>query len=80
MIFTAHLQYNYSTPEYKTSHASMNLSIYFYIYLCTVNDVRFGTKQAEKLKSCEMKEGWWMMMNDDEGWWRMNGEWWRVKD
>ena len=31
------------------------------------------TKQAEKLKSREMKdvEGCWRMMKDDEGWWRM---------
>ena len=30
-------------------------------------------KQAEKLKSREMKddEGWWRMMKDDDGWWRM---------
>ena len=35
-------------------------------------------KQAEKLKSREMKDGWWRMMNDDE-WWRMmmnDDEWW----
>ena len=35
-------------------------------------------KQAEKLKSREMKEGWWRMMKDDEGWWRMNELWWRM--
>ena len=28
-------------------------------------------QQAEKLKSQEMKEGWWRKMKDDEGWWRM---------
>ena len=40
-------------------------------------------KQAEKLKSREMKEGWWRMMKDDEGWmnydegWMKNDEgWW----
>ena len=32
-------------------------------------------KQAEKLKSREIKEGW--MKNDE---WRMNEEWWRMKD
>ena len=46
-------------------------------------------KQAEKLKSREMKEGWWRMMKDDEGWWRMmkndegwmkNDERWRMND
>ena len=31
-------------------------------------------KQAEKLKSREMKEGW--MKNDE--WWRMKKEWWRM--
>ena len=31
-------------------------------------------KQAEKLKSCEMKEGW---MKNDEGW-RMKDEWLRM--
>ena len=35
-------------------------------------------KQAEKLKSCEMKEGWWRMMKDDEGW--MKDEWRMMKD
>ena len=38
-------------------------------------------KQAEKLKSCEMKEGW---IKNDEGWlkndkgWKMNDEGWRM--
>ena len=32
-------------------------------------------KQAEKLKSCEMKEGW---MQNDEGW--MKDEGWRLND
>ena len=40
-------------------------------------------KQAEKLKSREMKEGW---MKNDEGWmkndewWMMNEEKWRMSD
>ena len=40
-------------------------------------------KQAEKLKSREMKEGW---MKSDEGWmksdegWMKNDEWWRMND
>ena len=36
-------------------------------------------KQAEKLKSREMKEGW---MKNDEGWWRMvkGGEGWMKSD
>ena len=33
-------------------------------------------KQAEKLKSREMKEGW---MKNDEGW-KMNDEGWKMKD
>ena len=46
-------------------------------------------KQAEKLKSREMKEGWiknaegwWWMIKNDEIWWRMikNEEWWRMND
>ena len=35
------------------------------------------SKQAEKLKSREMKEGW---MKNDEGWWRMNEERWNMND
>ena len=31
-------------------------------------------KQAEKLKSCKMKEGW---MKNDEGWMK-NDEWWML--
>ena len=34
-------------------------------------------EQAEKLKSCEMKERW---MKNDEEWWRMNEEGWRMRD
>ena len=34
-------------------------------------------KQAEKLKSCKMKEGW---MKNDKGWLRMNEEWRMMKD
>ena len=38
-------------------------------------------KQAEKLKSCKMKEGWrkdeWRMIKDDEGWMK-NDEGWRM--
>ena len=46
---------------------------------------QFKIKQAEKLKSREMKEGRWRMMKDDEGWmkdeWRMmKDEWWMMKD
>ena len=33
-------------------------------------------KQAEKLKSCKMKEGW---MKNDEGWMK-NDEWWMKND
>ena len=33
-------------------------------------------KQAEKLKSCEMKEGW---LKSDEGW-KKNDERWMMKD
>ena len=33
--------------------------------------LRMPSKQAEKLKSREMKEGWWRTMKDDERWWRM---------
>ena len=47
------------------------------------NNFNVVFKQAEKLKSREMKEGWWRMMRDDEGWmnydegWMMNDEgWW----
>ena len=41
-----------------------------------------STKQAEKLKSCEMKEGWmkddeWRMMNEE--WWWMNVEGWKFQ-
>ena len=40
-------------------------------------------KQAEKLKSCKMKEGWrkdeWRMIKDDEGWMK-NDERWMKKD
>ena len=36
----------------------------------------FAYKQAEKLKSREMKVEWWRMIKKDEGW-RMNDEgWW----
>ena len=35
------------------------------------------TKQAEKLKSHEKKEGW---MKNDEEWWWINEEWWRMND
>ena len=50
-------------------------------------------KQAEKIKSCKMKEAWmkndegWMKIDEgwmkiDEGWmedeWRMNEEWWMM--
>ena len=40
------------------------------------------SEQVEKLKSCEVKEGW--MMKDDEWWWRMKiyicwGVWLTVK-
>ena len=51
----------------------MYFSILTFLRECSI-------KQAEKLKSCEMKEGW---MKSDEGWiknyegWRMNDEgWW----
>ena len=40
---------------------------------------RDENKQAEKLKSREMKEGWMKndkrWMKNDEEWWRMNEEW-----
>ena len=32
-------------------------------------------KQAEKLKSCKMKEGW---MKSDEEWWKMMKDKWRM--
>ena len=41
-----------------------------------VNEIH-ANKQAEKLKSREMKEGW---MKNYEWWWRMNEEWWRMND
>ena len=36
---------------------------------------RVSQKQAEKLKSCKMKERW---IKNDEEWWRMKDEWWRM--
>ena len=33
-------------------------------------------QQAEKLKSREMKEGWWMVMQEDEGWMKNDEGWW----
>ena len=39
-----------------------------------ISDHPYNHKQAEKLKSREMKEGW--MMKDE--WWRMNEEWWSM--
>ena len=42
-------------------------------------------KQAEKLKSRKMKEGWsmneeWWRMNENDGGWMNNDEWWRLND
>ena len=48
-----------------------------------MNELEHAKKQAEKLKSREMKEGWmkddkWRMMNEE--WWWMNEEWVLVTD
>ena len=61
-----------SESEYKTCKCSKNVLLY------SENWHRKyipGMKQAEKLKSREIKEGW--MKNDE---WRMNEEWWRMKN
>ena len=39
------------------------------------NNFNVVFKQAEKLKSREMKEGWWRM---NEEWWKMKDEWWKM--
>ena len=41
-------------------------------------DFFLQNKQAEKLKSREMKEGWWRMMKDE--WTMMKDEWRMMKD
>ena len=45
------------------------LQIWFHLNLKLI-------KQAEKLKSREMKERWWRMMKDDEGWMKTDEGWW----
>ena len=44
--------------------------------ISAISDFHSVKKQAEKLKSCEMKEGW---MKCDEGWMK-NDERWRIND
>ena len=56
-----------------------------YLHLFASFRITVLMKQAEKLKSCEMKEGWvkndegWM--KNDEGWWYLavEGFWWWTK-
>ena len=56
--------------------------MFWWICNCNWSRLIFGLvlymvsqKQAEKLKSCKMKERW---IKNDEEWWRMKDEWWRM--
>ena len=72
--------YSTSPENHYNTHSNVSCGISGQFYLLRVSQKLCHVcifKQAEKLKSCEMKdEGW--KMNDES--WKMKDEGWKMKD